>query len=79
MLREPVRVTTKVPTEWLEPTGYRVVRLTSDAGGLSLYFHQNGYTAKGDKLVISTKEAWPPIDLKSKKIERDVEAEKKAK
>ena len=43
------------PREWIEPaTGHRVVRLSRDAGSTSLYFHQNSYTAAGDKLLIST-------------------------
>ena len=44
-----------VPKEWVDPeTGHRVVRLSDEPGSSSFYFHQNGYTAKGDKLVFST-------------------------
>jgi oligogalacturonide lyase len=64
---------TDAPKEWIEPTGHRVVRLTSDAGGSSFYFHQNGYTEKGDKLIISTKGGLAAIDLKSRKIDLVVE------
>jgi oligogalacturonide lyase len=38
------------PVKWIEPaTGHRVVRLSREPGS-SLYFHQNAYTATGDKL-----------------------------
>ena len=33
------------PTEWIDPdTGHRIVRLSKEPGGSSLYFHQNPYT-----------------------------------
>jgi oligogalacturonide lyase len=63
----------KVPTEWVEPSGHKVIRLTGDAGGSSFYFHQNGYTADGDKLLISTKNGLATVDLKTHKIETVVE------
>ena len=41
------------PTEWIEPaTGHHVIRLSREPGSASLYFHQNQYTADGDKMVI---------------------------
>jgi oligogalacturonide lyase len=51
------------PTDWIEPGGHRVIRLTGDGGGSSFYFHQNAYTAKGDKMVISTKAGLATLDL----------------
>src|SRR5580704_18144729 len=43
------------PTEWVEPeTGHRVIQLSTEPGSASFYFHQNGYTASGDKLVFAT-------------------------
>ena len=43
------------PREWVEAsTGHRVVRLSDQPGTASLYFHQNPYTATGDKMVVST-------------------------
>jgi oligogalacturonide lyase len=43
------------PTEWIDPaTGHRVVRLSREPGSASLYFHQNAYSADGQKLVIMT-------------------------
>ncbi|HEV2666679.1 MAG TPA: oligogalacturonate lyase family protein, partial [Blastocatellia bacterium] len=62
------------PKEWIDPdTGHRVIRLTEDSGGASLYFHQNGYTASGDKLVITTRGGLSTINLKTRKVEPLVE------
>ena len=35
-------------------TGHRVVRLTGDAGGSTLYFHDNAFSPQGDKLIVNT-------------------------
>ena len=52
------------PREWIEPaTGHRVVRLSDEPGTASLYFHQNPYTATGDKMVVSTPQGLATIDL----------------
>ncbi|HYT95573.1 MAG TPA: oligogalacturonate lyase family protein [Gemmataceae bacterium] len=51
------------PADWIEPTGHRVIRLTGDSGGSSFYFHQNAYTASGDKMVISTRGGLAALDL----------------
>jgi oligogalacturonide lyase len=57
------------PREWIEPaTGHRVVRLSDEPGSASLYFHQNGYTARGDKLLFSTPHGLATIDLKTRAI-----------
>jgi oligogalacturonide lyase len=62
------------PREWVDPdTDHRVIRLTEDSGGASLYFHQNGYTASGDKLVITTRAGLSAINLKTRKVEPLVE------
>ncbi|MEO7411862.1 MAG: oligogalacturonate lyase family protein [Opitutaceae bacterium] len=46
-------VSTPPPSDWIDPaTGHRVIRLSPDTGGSSLYFHQHAYTPEGDKLVI---------------------------
>jgi hypothetical protein len=43
------------PVEWVgRETGHRVIRLSREPGSASLYFHQNAYTASGDKLVVTT-------------------------
>ena len=39
--------------DWIDPkTGHRIIRLSPDTGGSSLYFHQHGYTPEGDKVVL---------------------------
>ena len=41
--------------DWVDPaTGHRVVRLTDDSGGSTLYFHDNAFSAEGDKLMFNT-------------------------
>src|SRR5262245_60205445 len=52
------------PSDWVDPaTGHRVIRLSGDEGGSSLYFHQNTYTPKGDKLVFNTRAGIAAVDL----------------
>jgi oligogalacturonide lyase len=63
------------PREWVEKeTGHRVIRLSGDEGGSSLYFHQNVYTLKGDKLVFDTRAGIAVIDI-SKLGKEPVKAE----
>lgn len=58
------------PTEWIDPsTGHRVIRLSREPGSSSFYFHQNAYTASGDKMVFSTTEGLSTVDLETHKIE----------
>lgn len=58
------------PREWIEPlTGHRVVRLSEEAGSASLYFHQNAYTASGDKMVISTPGGLATVELATRRIQ----------
>ncbi len=58
------------PREWIEPaTGHRVVRLSDEPGSASLYFHQNAYTATGDKLVISVPDGLATVDLATRRPE----------
>ena len=64
----------EVLREWVEPTtGHRVIRLSDEPGSASFYFHQNAYTASGDKIVISTRKGLSTIDLTTRKIESLVE------
>jgi oligogalacturonide lyase len=52
------------PADWIDPaTGHRVIRLSGDGGGSSLYFHQNAYTPRGDRLVFNTRAGIAAIDL----------------
>ncbi len=44
-----------LPRDWIDPdTGHRVVRLTDDAGGSTLYFHDNAFSREGDRLMVNT-------------------------
>jgi oligogalacturonide lyase len=62
------------PAEWVEPaTGHRVVRLSRDPGTSSLYFHQNGYTKAGDKLLVTNSKGLAAIDLKTRRTAQVVE------
>lgn len=72
--RAPEQSLAQAPTEWIEPeTGHRVVRLSETTGSASLYFHQNGYTNSGDKLLFSTSTGLSTINLQTKKIEEVVQ------
>ena len=43
------------PTEWIDPdTGHRIVRLTDETGGSTLYFHDNAFSPAGDSLIVNT-------------------------
>jgi len=58
------------PRDWIDPaTGHRVVRLSREPGSASLYFHQNAYTAEGDKMIISTPSGLSAVDLKTRELE----------
>ena len=62
------------PREYIDKdTGHRVVRLSDEPGSSTFYFHQNAYTANGDKLVFSTREGLSTYNFKTKKIEPIVE------
>src|SRR5262245_719130 len=64
----------EAPVEWVDPaTGHRVIRLSREPGSASLYFHQNPYTAEGDKMVITTPGGISTINLKTREIEKIVE------
>jgi oligogalacturonide lyase len=43
------------PTDWIDPdTGHRVIRLSSEPGSSTLYFHDNSYSELGDKLIFNS-------------------------
>ncbi len=57
------------PRDWIDPkTGHRIVRLSNDPGTQNLYFHQNGYTPQGDKLVLKSATGLWLCDLKTFKL-----------
>jgi oligogalacturonide lyase len=54
----------ELPDEWIDSdTGHRVIRLSTEPGGSSLYFHQNTYTPQGDKLIFDTPSGIAMVDL----------------
>jgi oligogalacturonide lyase len=62
------------PREWIETaTGHRVIRLSRDPGTSSFYFHQNPYTAEGDKMLVSTRDGLATINLRTREIEPIIE------
>ncbi len=64
----------ETPREWIDrDTGHRVVRLSEQPGSQSFYFHQNGFTADGEKLVFETTGGLSTYNFKTKKIEQIVE------
>jgi oligogalacturonide lyase len=65
-----------LPTEWIDPdTGHKVVRLSREPGSESLYFHQNGYTPDGKKLVFTTPTGISAVDLQTREISKVVDGE----
>lgn len=62
------------PTEWIEPTGHRVIRLSREDGSESLYFHQNAYSPDGKKLIITSPSGISTIDLETHAIDLVVPA-----
>lgn len=63
-----------VPREWVDSdTGHRVIRLSEEPGSESLYFHQNGYTPDGSKMIITTPTGLSAVNLRTRAVERVVE------
>ncbi|HYG22786.1 MAG TPA: oligogalacturonate lyase family protein [Verrucomicrobiae bacterium] len=57
------------PREWIDrDTGHRVVRLSTEPGSESLYFHQNAFTASGDKMVMTTPGGISTVNLQNREI-----------
>src|SRR4051812_43882796 len=53
-----------VRTDWIDPdTGHRIVRLSTEPGSQTLYFHDNSYSVKGDKLLITTPSGIALVDV----------------
>ncbi|HXQ38480.1 MAG TPA: hypothetical protein VN843_31055, partial [Anaerolineales bacterium] len=62
------------PREWIDTdTGHRVIRLSDEPGSASLYFHQNPYTPDGKKVLITVPNGLATVDLKTRKIDRNVD------
>src|SRR5215207_8584384 len=62
------------PAEWIEPeTGHRVIRLSRESGTTKLYFHQNAFTATGDKMLVVTPQGLSTVALATREMEPIVE------
>src|SRR5690349_13142839 len=70
LLPAVARAADEPPVEWVDlDTHHRIVRLSSEGGTESLYFHQNGYSPDGSKIMVSTPEGIAQIDLKTREAE----------
>jgi oligogalacturonide lyase len=50
--------------DWIDPaTGHRVVRITDQAGGSTLYFHDNAFSAAGDRMMLRTPKGIALVDV----------------
>jgi oligogalacturonide lyase len=50
--------------DWIDAaTGHRIVRLTGEAGGSTLYFHDNAFSPEGDKIMFNTPSGIAVIDV----------------
>ena len=55
---------TPEPKDWIDSTtGHRIVRLTDDSGGSTLYFHDNAFSPGGDKMMFNTPSGIAVIDV----------------
>jgi oligogalacturonide lyase len=53
-----------LPTDWIDAdTGHRVIRLSTEPGSSTLYFHDNSYSPQGDKLIFNTPSGIALIDI----------------
>ena len=60
----PVRQTDEPPRAWIDPTtGHRVIRLSTEPGSQTLYFHDNQYSPEGDKYVFTSRSGIWLVDL----------------
>ena len=55
---------TPPPSDWIDAdTGHRVIRLSTEPGSSTLYFHDNSYTPEGDKLIFNSPSGIVLLDL----------------
>ena len=60
----PARGADEPPTDWIDPdTGHRVIRISSEPGSQTLYFHDNAYSPEGDRYVFSSPSGIMLLDL----------------
>ena len=52
------------PREWIDAaTGHRVVRVSDDPGSATLYFHDNAFSATGDRMMFQTSKGIAVVDV----------------
>ena len=67
------------PTEWVDAaTGHRVVRLSTEAGTRSIYFHQNSITPDGRFILVEMKDGLGVIEIATRKNTRLVAGKARA-
>jgi oligogalacturonide lyase len=67
------------PREWVDPaTGHRVVRLSSEPGTRSIYFHQNSLTPDGRFVLVELKDGIGVIEIATRKTTRLVDGPARA-
>jgi oligogalacturonide lyase len=67
---EPAAAPDSGPAEWVDPdTGHRVIRLSSEPGSSTLYFHDNAYSPEGDKYIFTSPSGIMIVDLTKLGIE----------
>lgn len=53
-----------LPADWIDPdTGHRILRLSTEAGSSTLYFHDNSYSPTGDKLIFNSPSGVVLLDI----------------
>ncbi|HVS53331.1 MAG TPA: oligogalacturonate lyase family protein [Opitutaceae bacterium] len=51
-------------TDWIDPdTGHRIIRLSTEPGSSTLYFHDNSYSPQGDKYMFTAPSGVMLVDL----------------
>jgi oligogalacturonide lyase len=67
------------PREWIDAaTGHRVVRLSTEAGTRSIYFHQNGITPDGRFVLVETQDGIGVIEIATRRTIRLVQGKARA-
>jgi len=65
---EPQPQAQSLPQEWVDAaTGHRVIRLSTEAGTRSLYFHQNSLTPDGRYVIVETAKGIGAIELATRR------------
>ncbi|MDF3021289.1 MAG: oligogalacturonate lyase [Steroidobacteraceae bacterium] len=67
------------PTEWVDAaTGHRVIRLSTEAGTRSIYFHQNSITPDGRFVLVEMKDGLGVIEIATRRNTRLVDGNVRA-